>query len=175
MGRFPARFVESVHRIGRRMEARSPGAEGAPEERWQRIRRVAAVSTISLAALIVLYLLLFGGGSTYTVTAAFQNASQLVTGNNVTVAGVPVGQVKEISLADDGEALVKLEISDSAYTPLPQGTHAQVRSQSLSGIANRYVDRTRTAQPSPQRISSGGEISQADTTSEVDIAQLFNT
>ena len=87
---------------------------------------------------MVLFLVL-GGGSSYTVTAKFENASQLVTGNNVNVAGVPVGSVKEISLADDGQALVKMEISD-AYAPLPEGTHATIRSQSLSGIANRYVD-----------------------------------
>ena len=38
------------------MEARSPGADGAPEEeRWQRIRRYAAVATVVLTALIVLY------------------------------------------------------------------------------------------------------------------------
>ena len=65
-----------------------------------------------------------GGGSGYTVTAEFQNSSQLVTGNNVDVAGVPVGSVKQISLSDNGQALVKMEISDSAYTPLPEGTHA---------------------------------------------------
>src|SRR5882757_740570 len=106
------------------MEARSPGADGAPEEeRWQRIRRFAALATVGLAALIVLYVLLIGVGSTYTVTAAFENASQLVTGNNVSVAGVPVGSVKQISLSDNGQALVKLEISDSAYNPLPDGTH----------------------------------------------------
>jgi phospholipid/cholesterol/gamma-HCH transport system substrate-binding protein len=138
------------------------------------VGRIAAVLAL-VGAVIVVLLLVVGGGSTYTVTAAFENASQLVTGNNVTVAGVPVGQVKQISLADDGEALVKLEISDSAYTPLPQGTHAQIRSQSLSGIANRYVDLTLPTDSSPQRISSGGEISQADTTSEVDLDQLFNT
>jgi phospholipid/cholesterol/gamma-HCH transport system substrate-binding protein len=138
------------------------------------VGRVAAVLAL-VGAVAVVLLLVVGGGSTYTVTAAFQNASQLVTGNNVTVAGVPVGSVKEISLADDGEALVKLEISDSAYTPLPEGTHAQVRSQSLSGIANRYVDLTLPAHKSSGRISSGGEISQADTTSEVDLDQLFNT
>ena len=157
------------------MEARSPGAERAPEERWQRIRRIAAVSTISLAALIVLYLLLFGGGSTYTVTAAFRNASQLVTGNNVNVAGVPVGSVKQISLSDDGQALVKMEISDSDYTPLPEGTHATIRSQSLSGIANRYVDLDLPTQPDGKTIGSGGTISPADTTSEVDLDQIFNT
>ena len=157
------------------MEAHSPGADGAPEERWQRIRRNAALATVALAALIVVYLLLFGGGSSYTVTAEFENASQLVTGNNVDVAGVPVGSVKQISLSDDGQALVKLEISDSAYAPLPEGTHATVRSQSLSGIANRYVDLALPTHNTDQKISSGGQITQADTTSEVDLDQLFNT
>jgi phospholipid/cholesterol/gamma-HCH transport system substrate-binding protein len=158
------------------MEARSPGADGAPEEdRWQRIRRYAVMSAVALAALIVVYLLLFGSGSGYTVTAQFENASQLVTGNNVNVAGVPVGSVKQISLSDSGQALVKMEISDSAYTPLPAGTHATIRSQSLSGIANRYVDLALPSEDSARKISSGGEITQADTTSEVDLDQLFNT
>jgi hypothetical protein len=38
------------------MEARSGGAHRAPEERRQRIRRIAAASTVALAPLIVLYL-----------------------------------------------------------------------------------------------------------------------
>ncbi len=123
----------------------------------------------------VVLLLVVGGGSTYTVTAEFENASQLVTGNNVNVAGVPVGSVKQISLSDDGQALVKLEISDSAYTPLPEGTHASVRSRSLSGIANRYVDLALPTDNTTQKIASGGEITQQNTTSEVDLDQLFNT
>jgi phospholipid/cholesterol/gamma-HCH transport system substrate-binding protein len=138
------------------------------------VGRVAAVLAL-IAAVVVVLLLVLGGGSSYTVTASFENASQLVTGNNVNVAGVPVGSVKKISLSDDGQALVEMEISDSAYTPLPEGTHAQIRSQSLSGIANRYVDLTLPSRSSGRTISSGGEISQADTTSEVDLDQLFNT
>ncbi len=138
------------------------------------VGRFAAIFAL-IGAVAVVLLLVVGGGSTYTVTASFQNASQLVTGNNVTVAGVPVGSVKQISLSDDGQALVKLEISDSAYAPLPAGTHATVRSQSLSGIANRYVDLALPTNDTSQRISSGGEITQADTTSEVDLDQLFNT
>jgi phospholipid/cholesterol/gamma-HCH transport system substrate-binding protein len=128
-----------------------------------------------IGAVVVVLLLVLGGGSGYTVTAEFENASQLVTGNNVNVAGVPVGSVDSISLSDDGQALVKMEISDSAYTPLPAGTHAQIRSQSLSGIANRYVDLTLPTTNTSQKIASGGTISQADTTSEVDLDQLFNT
>jgi phospholipid/cholesterol/gamma-HCH transport system substrate-binding protein len=138
------------------------------------VGRVAAVLAL-IGAVIVVLLLVLGGGSSYKVTAEFENASQLVTGNNVNVAGVPVGQVKKISLSDDGQALVEMEISDPAYTPLPQGTHATVRSQSLSGIANRYVDLALPSSPDGETISSGGEITQADTTSEVDLDQLFNT
>jgi phospholipid/cholesterol/gamma-HCH transport system substrate-binding protein len=138
------------------------------------VARVAAILAL-IGAVAVVLLLVLGGGSSYTVTAEFENASQLVTGNNVNVAGVPVGSVEEISLSDNGQALVKMEISDSAYTPLPQGTHAQIRSQSLSGIANRYVDLALPTTNTTQKIASGGTIGQADTTSEVDLDQLFNT
>jgi phospholipid/cholesterol/gamma-HCH transport system substrate-binding protein len=84
-----------------------------------------------------------------------------------------------------------MEISDESYTPLPVGTHATIRSQSLSGIANRYVnldlpatdgeDETSEGEPlgvsgSPgETIESGGTIEQVNTTSEVDLDQLFNT
>jgi phospholipid/cholesterol/gamma-HCH transport system substrate-binding protein len=138
------------------------------------VGRVAAVLAL-LGAIVIVLLLVLTGGSSYTVTAEFQNASQLVTGNNVSVAGVPVGSVDDISLSDDGQALVKLDISDSSYTPLPEGTHATVRSASLSGIANRYVDLALPTQPDGKTISSGGTIAPADTTSEVDLDQLFNT
>jgi len=132
-------------------------------------------ATVALAGLIVLYILLFSSGSSYTVTASFESAAQLVRGNRVDVAGLPVGSVSGISLSDDGQALVKMEISDSAYTPLPQGTHATIRSQSLSGIANRYVDLALPTHPDGKTLSSGGQITQANTTSEVDLDQLFNT
>ncbi|HET9119263.1 MAG TPA: MlaD family protein [Solirubrobacterales bacterium] len=138
------------------------------------VGRIAAVLALVIAAVVVV-LLVLGGGSGYTVTAQFVNASQLVTGNNVNVAGVPVGSIKGISLSDDGQALVKMEISDSAYTPLPDGTHATIRSASLSGIANRYIDLTLPSQRDGKTISSGGTITQADTTSEVDLDQIFNT
>ena len=157
------------------MEARSGGTAGTPDERRQKIRRVVVWTTIGLAGLILIYLLLFGAGSGYTVTAEFENASQLVKGNDVDVAGASVGSIKDISLSDNGQALVKMEISDSAYAPLPEGTHATVRSQSLSGIANRYVSLELPTQRDGKSIPSGGEIPQANTTSEVDLDQLFNT
>jgi phospholipid/cholesterol/gamma-HCH transport system substrate-binding protein len=85
---------------------------------------------------------------------------------------VPAGTVKEIALADDGQALVKMEVSEE-YAPLPQGTHATVRSQSLSGIANRYVSITPGPDNAPQ-LSDGALITDVDTTTPVDLDQLFN-
>jgi phospholipid/cholesterol/gamma-HCH transport system substrate-binding protein len=138
------------------------------------VGRIAAVLALIGAAGVIL-LLVAGGGSAYTVTAKFENASQLVPGNTVDVAGVAAGSVKEIALADDGQAEVKLEVSDD-YAPLPEGTHATVRSQSLSGIANRYVDLNLPPEPTDgAEIADGGTIEQQNTTSEVDLDQLFNT
>lgn len=138
------------------------------------VRRIAAILALVGVAVVVI-LLLIGGGSPYKVTARFENASQLVNGNQIKVAGVPAGKVTEIGLADDGQALVTFEVSDE-YAPLPEGTHLTIRSQSLSGIANRYID---VALPpggtDPEPIDSGGTIEQADTTSEVDLDQLFAT
>ena len=122
----------------------------------------------------MLLILSGGAGGGYKVTAEFENASQLVKGNNVKVAGVAAGTVSDIALSDDGQALVELEVSDE-YAPLPSGTHATVRSQSLSGMANRYVNLDLPTEPTGDQISDGGTIEQSDTTSEVDLDQLFQT
>jgi len=137
------------------------------------VRRIAAILALAGAAIVV-FLLLLGGGNPYTVTAKFENASQLVNGNTVNVAGVAAGTVKEIRLADDGQALVEMEVSDE-YAPLPRGTHATVRSQSLSGIANRYVALDLPpAGSETEPIDDGGQIDQTDTTSEVDLDAVFS-
>jgi phospholipid/cholesterol/gamma-HCH transport system substrate-binding protein len=138
------------------------------------VGRIAAVVALAVAAVAV-GLLLLRGGSTYEVTAEFQNASQLVKGSQVVVAGVPSGSVKEIALGDHGQALVTFTVSDP-YQPLREGTTATIRSYSLSGIANRQVE---LALPPPDQagseIPSGSTIPLSATTSEVDLDQLFNT
>ena len=119
--------------------------------------------------------LLLGGGDKYKVNAQFENASQLVKGNEVKVAGVGVGTIKDISLGDNGSAIVEMEVSDE-YAPLHEGTIATIRSQSLSGIANRFVQ---LQMPSPgqrgKAIPEGGTLPLSSTVSEVDLDQLFNT
>ena len=119
--------------------------------------------------------LLLGGGDDYTVTAEFENAGQLVKGNQVVVGGSAVGTVNEIELGDDGQALVTFSVNDD-YAPLQRGTVATIRSPSLSQIAGRQVQLT--LPPSSEKrdpIEDGGTLTQSETVSAVDLDQLFNT
>jgi phospholipid/cholesterol/gamma-HCH transport system substrate-binding protein len=129
-----------------------------------------------VGALLIIAVLLVGGGSSYAVTAQFQNASQLVKGNQVEVGGIPAGTIDGISLGPHGEALVKMKI-EGRYAPLRQGTQAVIRSQSLSGIANRFIELNLppATNASAETIPDGALIPETQTVSEVDLDQLFNT
>jgi phospholipid/cholesterol/gamma-HCH transport system substrate-binding protein len=137
------------------------------------IGRVAAVVAV-VVALVAVAVILLSSGSTYQVKAVFQNASQLVSGDLVEVAGNQVGTVSNISLTPGGQAEVTLNITNKAYDNLPQGTQATVRQASLSGIANRYVSLQLGKADAP-KIRNGGVITADNTTSEVDLDLIFNT
>jgi phospholipid/cholesterol/gamma-HCH transport system substrate-binding protein len=125
-----------------------------------------------VAAVVVLAVLLFSGDKPYTVKVQFQNAGQLVVGNQVQVGGRPIGSVDAIKLTPEG--LAEITISLDQLKPLHEGTTATIRSTSLSGIANRYIalDLGPASEP---KIDSGGRIMPDKTTSPVDLDQLFNT
>ena len=139
------------------------------------VGRIAAIVALAVAVVVVAILLL-GGGDDYEVTAEFENASQLVGGEQVVVGGVPVGKVSDIALGDNGQALVTFSVSDD-YAPLKEGTTATVRSFSLSGIANRQVQLTLPpeGQDTGGEIPDGATMDQSQTVSEVDLDQVFNT
>jgi phospholipid/cholesterol/gamma-HCH transport system substrate-binding protein len=127
-----------------------------------------------VAAAVLVGLLVFGGGPSYSVSAQFQNANQLVRGNLVQMGGAPVGSVKDIEVSPDGQAIIKLSI-DEAHSPLRTGTIARIRQASQSGIANRYVDLYVPDGRSRQEIPDGGTLAIDQTATSVDIDQLFNT
>jgi phospholipid/cholesterol/gamma-HCH transport system substrate-binding protein len=127
-----------------------------------------------LGAILAIAWLLFASADRYRVTLTLDNASQLVKGNQVKVGGVPVGTVSKLELGDDAQALVELEITDEELRPLHRGTTVEVRSTSLSGIANRYV----SLKPGPndqEPIEDGGAIAATDAESEVDLDAVLNT
>ena len=134
-------------------------------------RRLAAGATV--LAVVAVAIVMFGGGS-YTVHATFENASQLVTGDQVKVGGVPVGKVTDLSLDNHAQARVTLQIDAGDLTPLHEGTTAEVRSVGLASIAGRYVALT----PGPnnrRKIPDGGTIAASSTQSEVDLDTVLNT
>jgi phospholipid/cholesterol/gamma-HCH transport system substrate-binding protein len=138
--------------------------------------RVAAVGAV-VAAIVIVAIVLFAGGGSYSVTAYFQNAAQLVKGNQVEIGGSPVGSIDDIRITDNGQAAIKMSIEDD-HQPLPEGTQAVIRQASQSGIANRYVE----LELPPGRkdgkvtkIPDGGKIAITKTTTTVDLDQLFNT
>ncbi len=153
----------------------TPG-EGAVSTRAARVRggrgfsRIAAIIAVLLIAVAIIVLLLSSGGNSNSYKLVFETGGQLVKGNQVLIGGAPVGSVDDVKLIDNGQA----EVDISVDRPLHEGTSAIIRATSLSGIANRYV----SIQPGPDNAPELGKdatITQVDTTSPVDLDQLFNT
>src|SRR3712207_5973728 len=136
--------------------------------------RIAAIGAV-VAAIVLVALLLFRGGGGYTVTAEFQNASQLVKGNPVQIGGTSVGSVEEIDLTDNNRAKIKLSLKED-FDDLPEETQAVIRQASQSGIATRYVELQLPPENrrSGKKIEDGGRIEITKTTTLVELDQLFN-
>ncbi len=137
------------------------------------IGRIAALVALGIA-IVAVVLIVFSGGSSYHVYAVFQDASQLVSGDQVDVAQAPIGTISNITLTQNGMARIEINISNSSYTPLRQGTIATVRVPSLSSVANRYVE-LRLAPGNAAPIPNGGTIEPQYTNSAVNIDEIFNT
>ncbi len=123
-----------------------------------------------LVGLVLVLVVLFGGSSGHTYHLLFENGGQLVSGNQVLVAGQPIGKVNDVSLTDDSQAEVTISVDE----PLHEGTTAQIRATSLSGIANRYVSITPGPNNAPE-LKDGATLTGERTTSPVDLDQLFDT
>lgn len=136
-------------------------------------RRV-LTATALVAAIAAVAIVVLNGGSSYNVNLIFQSASQLVSGNQVKVGGVPIGTVSSISLTPDGQADVEVSIDNGAFQPLHRGTTAAVRISSLSSVANRFI----SLDPGPNNampIRDGGRIGTDHTSSQVDIDAFQST
>jgi phospholipid/cholesterol/gamma-HCH transport system substrate-binding protein len=133
----------------------------------------AAASAALLVAIALAGVLLLAGGDTHRYTLHFENAGQLVKGNDVQVAGRRVGSVDEITLTDDNLARVDITVQ-APFAPLREGTEAIIRATSLSGVANRYVALTPGARDQ-KTLADGATLDLSRTRGIVDLDQLFNT
>jgi len=131
--------------------------------------RAAALAAL-IAVVVALAIIVFGGSGGYGYNLVFQNASQLVTGNQVLIGGQPVGKVDSIELTDDNLAKIHVTVEQELH----EGTTAVTRATSLSGVANHYV----SLSPGPNSnaaLKDNATLDLGATTTGVDLDQFLNT
>jgi phospholipid/cholesterol/gamma-HCH transport system substrate-binding protein len=101
------------------------------------IWRLSVFSVVCVLAIIALFAVFaqLRADNTQTYNATFNNVSGLKTGDFVRVAGVEVGKVTTLTIADD--ATVRVEFTASESVVLTQGTKVVVRYENLVG--DRYL------------------------------------
>jgi virulence factor Mce-like protein len=138
-----------------------------------RLGQVASVAALLIAAVSVAVIVL-AGGSSYILHAQFSNASGLVDGGLVEVAGRAVGSITDVSLAPDGEAEVTMSLGGGSVVPLHVGTRASIRALGQAGIANHFVDLA-PGGPSAPTLPSGSTLPTEQTTSMVNYDELLDS
>ncbi len=105
--------------------------------------RIVVPAAIVVAVLVAVGLAVFGTGtaSSHYLEAGFANAQQMTPGQQVRIAGRPVGEIAGIRLdRQSGTAVVTLKISDAGVWPLPQGSYAVARWGSNTAYLGRYTE-----------------------------------
>jgi|SRR5579863_2389857 len=107
------------------------------------MRRGAAITATVVVTAVVVWLIVSsvtGGAGGYRVQALFDDAGFAVPGEQVRIAGAPVGTISGVSVTKRNLAAVTLTISNHDFVPWYVNATCTIRPQSL--IAERYVDCT---------------------------------
>src|SRR5206468_7892027 len=122
------------------------------------LARWVGVGALALGILLAAFVLLGSGGGGHTYHLLFQDAAGIVNGNQVLVAGQPIGTVDDVALTDNGQAEVTITIDRALHN----GDTAAIHATSLSGIANKYVSVDPGPASSPQ-LAEGATVTGAKT------------
>ena len=134
---------------------------------------VTSLMTFTLAATIGN----FGGGSSTTYHAEFTDVTGLLPGQEVRVAGVKVGKVKQISLANQHDSchspgrVADVTLSLDGGRKLTKGNQLAIRYRNLVG--ERYVAITEGIGTSDQ-LKPGARVCTGNTAPALDLTVLFN-
>ena len=148
----------------------------------RRIATILGLVALASAAAAVIATSSTGKTPTYEIRAIFDDAAFAVPGEDVRVAGAPVGTIQSLDVCTKApcpqgsplnKAAVTITVDNADFTPFHGNAHCAIRPQSL--IGEKYVDCQPGSSSSPalQKISSGpGKGSYllpvANTTSPVD-------
>src|SRR6516225_12329360 len=107
--------------------------------RWRR-GSVAVAGALCVAALLVVLLLATsaGGGGGYSVRAIFDDAANLIPGEQVKIAGVKVGTVGSVTPTPEAKAAVVLDITNPGFQDFRIDASCTIRPQAL--IGEKFVD-----------------------------------
>ena len=112
----------------------------------------------------------FGGSTSYK--ALFTDATGLMKGDDVRIAGVRVGEIDGVSVTRHGDrSLALVSFSVQSDRPLAESTLAQIRYRNLVG--QRYVALSEGA-GSGERLGADGTIPLRQTQPALDLTVLFN-
>ncbi|MEU8623367.1 MCE family protein [Streptomyces sp. NPDC048669] len=111
-----------------------------------------------------------GVGDTTTYNARFTDATGLIVGDSVRIAGVKVGQVESIKVADRRRAEVGFAVRKGRS--LPASVTASIKY--LNMVGQRYIDLDQGAGPVGRSFAAGATIPLSRTTPALDLTQLFN-
>jgi phospholipid/cholesterol/gamma-HCH transport system substrate-binding protein len=101
--------------------------------------RLAGVAGVGVLLAAVLLATSAGGSNgTYTVRAIFDDAANIISGENVKVAGVTVGTVGAVTPTPQAKAAVILNINDPGFQDFRADASCTIRPQAL--IGEKYVD-----------------------------------
>jgi virulence factor Mce-like protein len=133
---------------------------------------VFAVVTILAAYVLVTTITNAGYGEQVAYKAQFADVAGLVEGDEVRIAGVRVGQVVGIAVAEDTERPVaEVELEVSSDVPLPSTVEATIRFRNLVG--QRYIALTEGEGAGGETLDKGAVIPLAQTTPALDLTVLF--
>jgi phospholipid/cholesterol/gamma-HCH transport system substrate-binding protein len=142
------------------------------------VKRAASVLTVACVVAIGVALGGAGGGSgsgEYRVDAIFDNASFLIPGQDVKIAGAKVGRVVDVTLTPGHKARIQMEVG-RRFAPFRSDADCTIQPQSL--IGEKFIQCTPgTPQGAPLRATGDAAptVPLANTHSPVDIDLVFAT
>lgn len=141
--------------------------------RRERADLIKLTAFLTMAAAVTVWVAAVTGeyrpGDRETYTAVFDDVSGLSTGDQVRIAGVDVGKVKEIDVQDDNTVRVTFDVRRDQE--LTTATHATIQYRNL--IGDRVIQLDQEPGPAPA-LQGGDTIPATQTRSALDLDTLLN-
>jgi phospholipid/cholesterol/gamma-HCH transport system substrate-binding protein len=134
--------------------------------------KLTAFAVVTILATFVLAVVISNQtfGATNTYTAKFTDVTDLLSGNDVRLAGVRVGTVKSIKVIDGTDA----EVSFTVDKNIPMTTSTDVDVRYLNLVGQRYLSLEEQPDRTAARQPTGQTIPMTRTAPALDLTALFN-